>query len=429
MLNIYDPNVRQHLLEGNFGLEKENLRIHGDGRLSHSPHPFPNHKHIVRDFCENQTEINTGVQKSIDGAIDELSSHTNRIRSLLLQLPDPEYLWPFSNPPYIENERDIPVASFEGIEVSKTAYRNYLAEKYGKYKMTFSGIHVNFSFSDTLIEAAWNAACRAGKSTGETKTDFKNRLYLDLAQKMMANGWILVAATAASPLLDSSYVEKGVFGESVFTGMASVRCSEMGYWNEFAPVLDYTDIRAYADSINHYVETGLLKAPSELYYPIRLKPPGENTLENLCAHGVNHIELRMYDLNPYTPAGVDPRDIAFAQLLMVWLSSSPPVFLPGSKQIQAAANFKNAARYDLKTVNMMTENGAISIADAALEIIRQMRTFYDGLGIDTAVVLDFQQRKFEDADFRYAWRIRREYRNHFVETVLAQLKQGSVIYV
>ncbi len=35
MLNIYDPNVRQHLLEGNFGLEKENLRILGDGRLSH----------------------------------------------------------------------------------------------------------------------------------------------------------------------------------------------------------------------------------------------------------------------------------------------------------------------------------------------------------------------------------------------------------
>lgn len=134
MLNITDPTVRQHLLEGNFGLEKESLRIYRNGRLSHSPHPFANHKHIVRDFCENQTEINTVVHKSIDGAIGELFSYTNRIRSLLLQLPEPEYLWPFSNPPYIENERDIPVASFEGIEVSKTAYRNYLAEKYGKYK-------------------------------------------------------------------------------------------------------------------------------------------------------------------------------------------------------------------------------------------------------------------------------------------------------
>ena len=61
MLNINDPNVRQHLLEGNFGLEKESLRIYGNGRLSHLPHPFPNHKNIDRDFCENQTEINTGT--------------------------------------------------------------------------------------------------------------------------------------------------------------------------------------------------------------------------------------------------------------------------------------------------------------------------------------------------------------------------------
>ena len=173
MLNITDPTVRQHLLEGNFGLEKESLRIYRNGRLSHSPHPFANHKHIVRDFCENQTEINTVVHKSIDGAIGELFSYTNRIRSLLLQLPEPEYLWPFSNPPYIENERDIPVASFEGIEVSKTAYRNYLAEKYGKYKMTFSGIHVNFSFSDDLVAAAWNAACRTDRGTSETETSFK----------------------------------------------------------------------------------------------------------------------------------------------------------------------------------------------------------------------------------------------------------------
>ena len=63
-----------------------------------------------------------------------------------------ERLWVLGNPPYIENEKDIPVALFEGENVSKTAYRDYLSDKYGRYKMTFSGIHVNFSFSEELLQ-------------------------------------------------------------------------------------------------------------------------------------------------------------------------------------------------------------------------------------------------------------------------------------
>ena len=53
MLHIEDPAVRQLLLEGNFGLEKESLRVNEDGYLAHTRHPLPNDDHIVRDFCEN----------------------------------------------------------------------------------------------------------------------------------------------------------------------------------------------------------------------------------------------------------------------------------------------------------------------------------------------------------------------------------------
>lgn len=270
MLHIENYDVKKHILEGNFGLEKESLRIKKDGALSHSPHPFPDDTHIVKDFCENQTEINTSVHTSAKGAVEELEFHNRRIYERLESLPEREYLWLFSNPPYIENESDIPVAVFEGIEVSKTAYREYLSAKYGRYKMTFSGIHVNYSFSEELLEADF---------LYQKETDYqeyKNRFYLELAQKMASYGWLLVAVTAASPLLDSSFVEKGIYDQDVFTGMASVQCGEMGYWNEFAPILDYHTISAYADSIRKYVDMGLLKAASELYYPIRLKPAGEN---------------------------------------------------------------------------------------------------------------------------------------------------------
>ena len=96
----------------------------------------------------------------------------------------------------------------------------------------------------------------------------------------------------------------------------------MGYWNEFAPVFDYSDIGSYAESIRKYVKKGLLKAPSELYYPVRLKPAGDNNLDALQKNGVNHIELRMFDLNPLAEEGLEEKDVVFAHLLMVWLAST-----------------------------------------------------------------------------------------------------------
>ena len=72
MLHIEDAQVRQLLLKGNFGLEKESLRIDEAGFLSHTRHPFPDDDHIVRDFCENQTEINTPVTHSAEEAVASL---------------------------------------------------------------------------------------------------------------------------------------------------------------------------------------------------------------------------------------------------------------------------------------------------------------------------------------------------------------------
>lgn len=259
MLYANIPEVKELLLKGEFGLEKESLRIDEDGYMSHSPHPFPGDDHIVRDFCENQTEVNTSVFKSAQEAVEALGKYDAQIQKKLAELPHKEYLWPFSNPPYIRNEDDIPVAQFYGENASKTDYRYYLSDRYGRYKMTFSGIHVNFSFDEELLK-------RSFKYSEETDFEaYKDQLYVNLAKKMAVYGWILVAVTAASPLLDVSYVEKGRQGVEVFNGMGSVRCSETGYWNYFTPIFDYTNIKAYADSIQSYVDEGLLGYTPELY--------------------------------------------------------------------------------------------------------------------------------------------------------------------
>ena len=418
VLHADHPKIKALLVRGNFGLEKESLRVDGEGFLSHTNHPFPNDDHIVRDFCENQTEINTSVAKTAAEAVGALREYDRQIQKTLKCLPEREYLWPFSNPPYIRNEADIPVARFYGSQASKTEYREYLSDRYGRYKMTLSGIHVNYSFDDTLLREDFALS-------GEADFDeYKNQLYVALAEKTAAYGWILVAVTAASPLLDSSFVEKGKFDTDTFNGMASTRCSEIGYWNYFAPIFDYSNIRAYADSIQRYVDDGLLRFPTELYYPVRLKPQGQNNLNTLREQGVDHIELRMFDLNPLAPSGIEERDLIFAQLFLVWLASTPQEEFPVKAQVQAVQNFKNAAHYDLKTVKIVPPNGQVcSVTDAALNVLDRMEEFYRGFPQEVQAVLAFEREKFIDGDNRYAWKIRRTFDGGFVKKGMELARQ------
>lgn len=418
MLHVEDEKVKKLLLKGNFGLEKESLRILQDGSLSHTLHPFPGDDHIVRDFCENQTEINTSVAETAEEAVELLAGYTRQIQRKLAAMPEPELLWPFSNPAYIKNEADIPVAKFTGDFSSKTSYREYLSDRYGRYKMVLSGIHVNFSFSEELLHADF------ALSDDTDYQEYKNQIYVMLAEQAAAYGWIMTAVTAASPLMDSSYVEKGVSGKTTFNGMASTRCSELGYWNYFAPFYDYTDIRTYADSIKQYVDDGLLASPTELYYPIRLKPRGKNDLKKLHDDGVDHIELRMVDLNPLEASGINVKDLQFAQLLLVWLAGSPRRSFELKDQVQAVQNFKNAAHYDLKTVKIVMPNGEVSsVADAGLKVIGYMREFYQGYPNEIQEVLDFEEEKFIDPEKRYAWIIRNTFADNYVEKGLQLARQ------
>ena len=89
MTKIFNTaNVR--LLSGTFGLERETLRVTAEGSMARSPHPFPDDPHIVKDFCENQTEINTGVHQSPEDVLSELRSHTKRLIRKIKEQSDSE---------------------------------------------------------------------------------------------------------------------------------------------------------------------------------------------------------------------------------------------------------------------------------------------------------------------------------------------------
>ena len=115
--------------------------------------------------------------------------------------------------------------------------------------------------------------------------------------------------------------------------------------------------RAYAKSITRYVQDGLLIAPSELYYPVRLKPRGLNNLLTLAEQGVDHIEIRCVDLNPLTGGLVDVRDVEFIHLFMLWCAAQEHETLSAEKQAESVAAFKAAARldFDLTPVGELLE--------------------------------------------------------------------------
>lgn len=324
MLDLDNPAIRMFALEGNFGLEREALRVTRDGRMAQTPHPFPpDHPRIVRDFCENQTEINTGVHPAASAAVAELAEINRTILSRIAE--DGETLWTNSNPPPGIVESEVVPARFTGSFSGKGKYRDYLAAKYGKLLMTYCGIHVNFSFGLRLIAASAKAARRSKEIEM-----FRDELYLHAASQCVKWGWAIVALTAASPA--------GAY--------ASLRCSEKGYWNRFVPVLDFSSAGAYAKSIARYVERGEIVAPSELYYPVRLKPRGANNLLSLAERGIGHIEIRCVDLNPLTGGLVDVRDVEFIHLFLLWCAAQEREPLSPDRQKAAAHWFKAAARLD-----------------------------------------------------------------------------------
>lgn len=411
-IDFGNSSIKSHMWEGNFGLEKESLRVTAEGFLSHTKHPFPDNPNIERDFCENQTELITDVAKSIDDVWEQLAKlQKTAARTLLHLASGKELMWPFSNPPYVKGESDIPIANYQGKLRGKELYREYLASKYGKRKMLFSGIHFNFSFSEALLEKCYRCSDYASFQ------EYKDSIYLELAKKVTRYSWLVVYLTAASPVMDGSFFEDGAQGKDVLKNLASPRCSKWGYWNDFDPILEYDTLWNYIRSIETYVEQGQLKEAAELYYPVRLKPRGENSLEHLKESGVNHIELRMLDLNPLDPVGIRKEDLKFLHLFILYLMSLENEEFPLFEQIMAIKNEKRAAEYDEERIWIETGwSSGVSVRDAALHTLFSIEEFFESLGEKEAVELvRLQKRKIIYPQERYAVQVREKFQNHYVE--------------
>ncbi|WP_373767091.1 bifunctional glutamate--cysteine ligase GshA/glutathione synthetase GshB [Glaesserella sp.] len=315
--------IRQHHLErlfqqGTFGIEKESQRVDSQGNILTTPHPkaFGSrsyHPYIQTDFAESQLELITPPNAKLEDAFRWLSAiHEVVLRSI----PENEYIFPMSMPAGLPPEHAIKVAQLD--DPTDVAYREHLVESYGAYKQMVSGIHYNFQLPAELIQALFNA-----QTTYTQPTDFQNALYLKTAKNFLRYQWILLYLLSATPTVDQAYFKNGLSPLTDGQFVRSLRSSQYGYVNAPEVVVSYDTLESYVDTLEHWVNRGKLIAEKEFYSNVRLR--GAKRARDFLRTGIQYLEFRLFDLNPFEPYGIALDDAEFIHhfiLLMIWLDDT-----------------------------------------------------------------------------------------------------------
>lgn len=403
------PKMKALLLSSAIGLEKENIRICQDGNIALTPHPFGDkarHPFIMTDFSESQVEIGTEVCSNPDQVYDQLENlHDIVTTTIAVENEEKEYLWPISNPPLIADEDSIPVAHYVGKNREKETYREYLAGKYGKKIMLYCGIHYNFSFDERLIARLHQIMGRQ-----DDLQYIRSELYLTMAKNCYLYSWFPVLMTAASPIFHESFMDKGIpVGGGRFLGYASMRNSKYGYWNKEQVILNYQNLDTYINSIVDTVRRGELYSSSEFYSPVRLKPKGKYLMKNLRENGVNHIELRMFDLNPLDKNGMSKSDMELVEYFLLYLATKPDFDFTAQWQKISFENHIASAAYDPTSVEIVLPERTETLQQAALRLIDEMTAFYQELDVPQALkAMSIARQRVENPELLYSHRIYHE---------------------
>lgn len=131
MMRLFaDSDKSKLLIKGNFGLELESQRITPLGDLALTPHPLIfgdkcQNPRITTDFAESQVEMITPPY----GSVSEAYASLQKIRTEVEYGIRDEMLWPFSMPPRLPSEEQIPIARFSDSQIGrdKEIYRRGLA--------------------------------------------------------------------------------------------------------------------------------------------------------------------------------------------------------------------------------------------------------------------------------------------------------------
>lgn len=349
LIDIFSvPSLQPLLGQGLHGLEKEGLRVLSTGDLALTPHPVGlgsafTDPTVTTDFSESQLELITPPLPTPKAALDALGDLHRRV---VTHLAHGEMIWPFSAPCRLPDPSLIPIARYGSSPKAreKEIYRKGLALRYGKTMQMLSGVHYNFSFPEALWDVLFE---RFG--AGVDRQMFINDRYLAIARNFLKHRWMLVYLFGASPVVDSSYGCKLMPADE--PAAVSLRLSRCGYSNPAKVKVSYQSfdqhLRDLEDAVTStyppYTALGLidqkgeptqlndhlLQIVNEYYASVRLKATVEKTdlLPSLKQNGVQYLELRLFDINPFMAYGVDLKQLYFTHLFVLFclFSESPPM--------------------------------------------------------------------------------------------------------
>ena len=338
------------------GIEKESLRVLSDGALAETPHPAAlgsalAHPHVTTDFSEAQLELITGVHTDAAACVRELTE----IHQFVYRNIGDEMLWCTSMPCKLPADDDIPIGQYgrSNIGMAKTVYRIGLSHRYGRRMQTISGVHYNFS----LPESAW-PLLRQVDRRNESQREYQDAAYFSLIRNFRRHSWLLLYLFGASPAVCQTFVagrRHGLArldgGTRYLPGATSLRMGPLGYQSEAQAALavSYNSLESYARSLYHaltesypryaaigirdgenyrQLATTLLQIENEFYGTIRPKrpvEPGERPLHALGERGVEYVEVRCMDLDPFCPVGICEDTMRFLDMFLLHcvLSESP----------------------------------------------------------------------------------------------------------
>ena len=375
------------------GIEKESLRCDADGRLALTAHPPAlgaalTHPSITTDFSESQLELITAAHTRVDATLHELRQiHRHVVHAL-----GEERLWVSSMPCELPADDEIPIGRYGTSNVgrAKTVYRRGLAHRYGRRMQTICGIHYNWSLPG-----------------------LGNDDYLALIRNFRRHAFVLLWLLGASPLVLASFVADrahdlvpigGAFGLPHAT---SLRMGRLGYQSDAQSriAVSYNDLEGYCRSLEQALTTPyppyeaigvrhaggehlqlaptLLQIENEFYATIRPKRrirTGERPLHALRGRGIEYVEVRCLDLDPFEPLGIGASTMHLLDVFLLYclLWPSPPD-TPAERDALARNQQATAARGREPGLRLERDGREVPLVEWAAEILEACRPLAGGL--------------------------------------------------
>ena len=443
------------------GLEKEGLRCDPQGHIAQTPHPKGlgsalTHPAITTDYSEALLEFITPVFSSAH----EASAFLEIAHRFAYQQMNGELIWPASMPCILNGEMSIPIADYGDSNLGKLkhVYRHGLWHRYGRTMQAISGIHYNFSLPDGLLELL---AAEEGRTADK---DFVSERYLRLIRNFRRHGWLLMYLFGASPAVCKTFLAgrdhklDTLHQHTLYAPYAtSLRMSDLGYQNNAQsglkvchntldsyintlsealtiPVAEYEAIGVRGDDGEYrQLNTNMLQIENEYYSNIRPKRvglPGEKPLQALDRAGIQYIEVRSTDVNPFLPLGIDVPQMQFLDVFLTWcaLTDSPEISDDEYERIQT--NFSRTVYEGRRPgLTLQTSDGEVSLQrlgmdllDAMSELARTMDTAHGQcFHLDT---LNQQRLKLADSALTPSAKILRIIEEDGIEFATLTLQQA-----